>query len=479
MEGTSTASVNRSHVTYGRHSNPSVPRNPLMASDTLTSSTVSENPFESEGSPPDPRKESPAPAPTEQSHGNQALHTSPIRPSIDTQHDELKLRDKKLKAQCTRHGSLPFQIQLMDIMQKHGCPMTLHYEVINLVNNGLLTGNLSTDNPPLLSRKPFLRQVERTFHTIKLKPRHQHVKLSDGSVATVSTFDIEQMILSLITDDSLMSKENIAEGYDLHSGLVDKECESNKRYGEIHTGDAWEPALRHYCGSAGKYMPLSLVVFGDKTHTDLHGSLSLTPVIFTLSCFNRKARNNPNFWRPIAYIPNLSHGRGKSSKVEPSVKVQDEHNCLAVAFNSLSDLHRSGKGIRALVRNKFVTGVVWIHFFIGDIQGNNTWLGHYNASCPTKRPYRDCWCRFLDMSIAHHRCIYVTLSEINQAYEAMQQASTEKEKRKIFKRISKHPIKNAFIHGNIPLSDLKHGPFKMTPPELLHTSGSGIILYMF
>ena len=166
-----------------------------------------------------------------------------------------------------------------------------------------------------------MSQVERVFQTIKLKPKHQHVKLSDGSVATVLTFDIEQMILSLITDDSLMSKENIAAGYDLHTGRVNSGREMNKRYGEIHTDDAWEPARRHFCGSEGKYMPLSLVVFGDKTHTDLHGSLSLTPVIFTLSCFNRKARNNPNVWRPIAYIPNLSQRRGKSSKVGPSVKV--------------------------------------------------------------------------------------------------------------------------------------------------------------
>ena len=125
------------------------------------------------------------------------------------------------------------------------------------------------------------------------------------------------------------------------------------------------------------------------------------------------------------------------------------------------------------MRNKFVTSVVWIHFFIGDTQGNNTWLGHYNASCPMKRPYRDCWCQFLDTSLAHHRCIYITLSEINQAYAEMQQASTTKEKRKHFKQISKHPIKNAFIHGNLPLSDIKHRPFQMSPPKLLHTFGSG------
>ena len=134
-------SAKKSRITYGSHSNPTVPRNPLMASDTLTSSTVSKNSFESEGSPPDPPEEAPAPALSEQTPGNEALHPSPRRPGIDTQHDAANLRDKKRKAQCTSHGSMPFQIQLMDILQKHECPMKMHDKIIDLVNNGLWSDN--------------------------------------------------------------------------------------------------------------------------------------------------------------------------------------------------------------------------------------------------------------------------------------------------------------------------------------------------
>jgi hypothetical protein len=42
-----------------------------------------------------------------------------------------------------------------------------------------------------------------------------------------------------------------------------------------------------------------------------------------------------------------------------------------------------------------------------------------------------------------------------------------------------YDIKNAFLERFIPLSDNVHGPFRMMPPELLHTSGSGLIMYMF
>ena len=47
------------------------------------------------------------------------------------------------------------------------------------------------------------------------------------------------------------------------------------------------------------------------------------------------------------------------------------------------------------------------------------------------------------------------------------------------KSVSRYDIKNALLHRYLPLSDDIHGPYKMMPPELLHTSGSGLIMYMF
>ena len=89
-------------------------------------------------------------------------------------------------------------------------------------------------------------------------------------------------------------------------------------------------------------MPVALIVFGDKSHTDLHGSLALTPVIFTLSLFNRAARNNTNFWRPFGYIPNLSAQKGVADKRLTKDKLQDEHSCLSVLFKSLCNINKNG-----------------------------------------------------------------------------------------------------------------------------------------
>jgi hypothetical protein len=48
----------------------------------------------------------------------------------------------------------------------------------------------------------------------------------------------------------------------------------------------------------------------------------------------------------------------------------------------------------------------------------------------------------------------------------------------VFRKMSKHPIKNALLRPDLPLSDLIHGPYRMMTPEILHTSGSGLIMYM-
>jgi len=158
----------RPRLTHDIHSNPTVQRNPLMASDTLTSS-FSENPFDLEGSPPDPPEQATVPLRTEPNLDiaaeNPEPHTSNHLPVICIQHDAANLSDKKRNAQGITHGSMHFQIQLADIMQKNGCPMKMHDEVINLVNNGLTTGSLRADAPPLLSWKTCLKQVEQVFQS--------------------------------------------------------------------------------------------------------------------------------------------------------------------------------------------------------------------------------------------------------------------------------------------------------------------------
>ena len=366
-------------------------------------------------------------------------------------------------------------IELADILQKHGSNLKMQDDIVDLINAYTSSGRLNQDTPPLSRRAPFLKSMEKEFKTTSMKPKHIDVVLEDQSTATVLLFDLENMIKTLLMDESLMADENLAEGYDIFTGETsDEECNNN--YGEIHTGDAWDPARLRFCGKDGKYMPISLIIFGDKTHTDLHGSLSVTPIIFTLSLFNSKARNRPEFWRPLAYIPNLSHGKSKADNKKSLKNLRNEHRCLAAAFQPVIDLHMKG-GMQVLVKKRMVTGKIWIHFFIGDTAGNNAWLCHYNGSGRVCTPYRDCTCDFLMMSHDNPTCSYINLDDMR--YAKITKANDNKEGTDLYKRMSKHDVRNILTDPNLPLSDKEHGPYRMMPPELLHTSGSGLIMYIF
>ncbi len=52
------------------------------------------------------------------------------------------------------------------------------------------------------------------------------------------------------------------------TGEVDNHPANNK-YGEVLTGDAWFPA-RDRCCQNKTAIPVGLIVFGGKSHTDLH-----------------------------------------------------------------------------------------------------------------------------------------------------------------------------------------------------------------
>jgi hypothetical protein len=88
-------------------------------------------------------------------------------------------------------------------------------------------------------------------------------------------------------------------------------------------------------------------------------------------------------------------------------------------------------------------------------------------------PYRDCKCIFEDMDNTRVKCNYIKLSDVSEAKANMDAAQSNN----VLCNIAKHPIKKALLHHNLPLSNLIHGTYRMMPPELLQSSGNGLIVY--
>ncbi len=117
---------------------------------------------------------------------------------------------------------------------------------------------------------------------------------------------------------------------------------------------------------------------------------------------------------------------------------------------------------------------IWIHYYIGDTdtEGNDKWLGQYLGNRDgVKRPYRDCKCSFEDLKNTNPTCVYITLDHIQQ--DNIRKQNDDNGGKQYFKSVSRYNIKNAFLQRFMPLSNNVHGPVRMMPPELLHTSGRG------
>ncbi len=81
----------------------------------------------------------------------------------------------------------------------------------------------------------------------------------------------------------------------------------------------------------------------------------------------------------LGYVPNLGYGKNKSHKTPTVKKRQDKLDCLLCVFESIRRIHKNN-GFRAKMLGQDVNVKIWIHYFIGDTEGNNKWLGHYQGS---------------------------------------------------------------------------------------------------
>ena len=167
----------------------------------------------------------------------------------------------------------------------------------------------------------------------------------------------------------------------------------------------------------------------------------------------------------MGYIPNIGYGKGKTKQQTPIMRLQDEHDCLALITNQIKAIHKNG-GFWTEVMGQKVCVKVWIHFIAGDTSGHNNLVGHMNAS-NTTFPYRDCKCGQVDLSNPMPNCTLVTLDEMKIASRSPGDLQA----------LSKKEIKNAF--DDVPFGDYQFGILGSVPAEMLHVSGTGILKYIF
>jgi hypothetical protein len=137
------------------------------------------------------------------------------------------------------------QVLLNDPLIKHKASLLLYDEICCLFKQYISSPNFDRF-AMFKSRRSLLTSTQNTFNSKALRPISGTVRLHNNSLVAVPVFFTKHMIISLLTDPSVMNEKNFAEWYNMLTGVIDN-YHANSKYGEVHTGDAWLPARDRYC----------------------------------------------------------------------------------------------------------------------------------------------------------------------------------------------------------------------------------------
>jgi hypothetical protein len=103
-------------------------------------------------------------------------------------------------------------------------------------------------------------------------------------------------------------------------------------------------------------------------------------------------------------------------------------------------------GFNLVVLGHNVCVKVWIHYFIGDTEGNNKWLGQYPGNQEGgQQPYQDCTCTFDGLKETNPTCVYITLGDVRKGRRRKQ--DNKDGGIQYFRSVSRYDINNDFLRS--------------------------------
>jgi hypothetical protein len=139
-----------------------------------------------------------------------------------------------------------------------------------------------------LSREKYYQNISTNYGMNGIKPEIKELQLpSSGRIVEVISFDIEQLLLSILSNKELMSVDNLlfenGNPFSLPKRRISK-------VGDVNSGSWYINAYKNLCHHP-KDVLVPIIFFIDGVTIDMYSHLNLEPVTFTLGIFNRDTRN--------------------------------------------------------------------------------------------------------------------------------------------------------------------------------------------
>ena len=362
-----------------------------------------------------------------------------------------------------------FSLELLMLLRNINAPNYTFQKIMIIINKHLLN-KVTNIVAPFMNRATTIKHFASRFNMHTLQPSIRQLEYKD-KIYQVVVHNAYSMIMSLLQSD-LFIDENVL--FPNPDDPLDHIPSKPDTLADIDTGKAYRKAYKALKQQPHD-LPCGLIIYMDKLTVDRHGHLALEPVYFTLSLFQRHARNKPEAWRPLGWIPNI----GLNSKAETKFtlksyeKVCLYHDILGNILRQVSYLMHTGiNGFTFTYNNQQYTMNLKLYVLnvIGDTEAHDRLVGKFN--------YRG---RHANHVCRHCNVPFDELDNPNFDYKFMLQSTIDElvDNGDIdgLRELSHHYVKLAWSHVGVSFGGNKRGIHGVTPSEPLHMVDLGLFKY--
>ena len=252
---------------------------------------------------------------------------------------------------------------------------------------------------------------------------------------------------------------------------------------------------------------LPIILYMDKTGTDVNQRYSLEPVLFSLAAIPREHRERRHSWRHLGFVPQKQN----QAEEESTSLLQFYHDCLSYLLEGLKQAQMNPPIVTVQFPNepaKRLRALMPLMVVMGDQLSQDTLCGCLKSnSGGAGRVHRSCMCSYLNIDDPYHQCKKVNLdtlrllntralitddeieskicfhsqTALNLTKEGRMSKAFLQKQRAMFRSILRypfttHPITNAF--DGVNFGSWGAGICDATCDDFMHSVEGGMVSYI-
>ena len=375
-------------------------------------------------------------------------------------------------------------IDLYQTLRSSNAPLGLYDKIITWVQNHQQTLQSKPASKVLPRREKLIKLInQKVYHNPLFgQPRVSHIQLSSGRQTSVVTFSMKDIILKLVTNKSLFTKDNIL----LDINEPRSYPPDSRFYSEVNTGSWHSNALFEETGrfpddelqtsDVNKKLLMPWTFFIDGLKTDKLGKITVEAVLTSCLWLNKNTRNRSSAWDVLGFVEDQKLFRDSRMYIRDE-KAQDYHDMMSHIFKEFKQIYDCG-GMKVNLDFRHCGGqnlgeyvlIPVIQYIIGDCKGNDLLCGRMAGhSLKMKGACRDCF-------ISPPNLDYIPDDNEQLICKFITQEDIEGKEKAYLKSKSFLGISNAFCH--LSFGGCDRGIWGATPVEILHAVQLGLCEYL-